>query len=210
MLEEEAGMGSSLAIGDVNGDGLDDLIAGAPAADSEVALAAGLVLIFEGDQVVYSEEASNADVILHGMTANGGFGAGLLVADFNGDGTDDIFSTAPSESYGAVRNGRSFLFKGGPVLGDTWSAAADVILTGRFRDFEHFGSGAGAVDRNGDGVLDLCVSALGGDTETPGAGSVHLFLGGGGLVDSDADTAELTIDGEEELDRFGGALSSGD
>ena len=210
LLDEEAAMGSSLSIGDVNNDGFDDLIAGAPAADSEVALAAGLVLVFAGDQVVYSEYASNADVILHGMTANGGFGAGLLTADFNGDGTSDIFVTAPSESYGAVRNGCAFLFNGGPVLGDSWAAAADVVLTGRFRDFEHFGSSAGAIDRNDDGVLDPCVGAFGGDMDAPGAGSVHLFLGGGELVDSDAEMADLSLDGEEELGRFGDALSTGD
>jgi hypothetical protein len=208
MLDQSSAMGSAIEVGDIDGDGYDDLVTSAPFADSEVAIGAGLCLVFRGDVVVFSENATSADIILHGMSAEGGFGECLLVEDLTGDGVDDIVATAASDSYGATRNGRAFLFEGGPTLGDTWAIAAGAIFTGRFREFEHFGVSAGALDLDGDGELDLCVSARGGEASSPGAGSVHVFLSGGGLLDRDADSDDLTLEGEQLLDRFGAGLSS--
>ena len=128
----------------------------------------------------------------------------------DGDGARDILTTAPGASYGAVGNGRAYLFHGGEDLVDAWGVAADVILDGRFRDYERFGVAVGSIDLAGDGVMDLSVGALGADLKAPGAGSVHIFHGGDELVDAGAGSDALTLEGEEALSRFGASISSGE
>ena len=81
----------SMNMGDLNGDGFDDLVIAEPEYDGD-GLQRGRVLIHYGSA---SGPALAADVTLAGETDDALFGHGLSVADFNGDGYADVAIGSP-------------------------------------------------------------------------------------------------------------------
>ena len=72
--------GQSVAVGDVNGDGVDDIVVGSPQTDQASGL--GLVYVFFGDSNIASGTAGN--VILVGPTLQGAFGTQIQVGRHDG------------------------------------------------------------------------------------------------------------------------------
>jgi hypothetical protein len=98
-------LGSSLAVGDFNGDGRGDLAIGAPGRND----GAGEVFIIHGSASGLSDNVQRwkQDFLLlsNKSEAGDGFGAALATGDFNGDGRADLAVGAPSESFAV--NGRA-------------------------------------------------------------------------------------------------------
>jgi hypothetical protein len=140
-------------VGDVNGDGVADLLVGT-AADA----GAGETSLFLGGAAM----DANADLTL---SESPGFGTSAAGAgDVNGDGYADIIIGSPSQSGG---NGQAFVYYGGASLDPT----ADLVLSGGTT----FGqSVAGAGDLNHDGYSDLIVGE-------PGSDRAVVFFGGPSL-----------------------------
>jgi hypothetical protein len=80
-------MGSSVACGDVTGDGNDDLVVGAPTGDD-----AGTIYLY-GDAT--SLPATPTTALTSGDPLRGRLGVAIAVTDFDGDGVADVFSGAP-------------------------------------------------------------------------------------------------------------------
>ena len=82
---------SSLAIGDLNGDGANELIVGSLQSDASGIRAAGAVFIMQGpiQAGVYDLESS-ADVVIEGDSPIDSLGSGVDVGDLNGDGLADL------------------------------------------------------------------------------------------------------------------------
>jgi Ca2+-binding RTX toxin-like protein len=164
-----AGHSSSYAIGragDINGDGIDDLILGAPGAD-------GTGSAF----VVYGVAGGLGDIDLASLTAAQGFRvlgasagdtAGVSVnsaGDINGDGFDDLVIGAPGVTangyYGA---GQAYLVYGGNDLANidlaTMTQDQGFRLTGTFYNDAIGRSVSSAGDINGDGIDDFAVAGV--------------------------------------------------
>ena len=88
----DSGFGGTLAVGDVNGDGLDDLITNSRYA-SGLALAAGEVYVIPGS-LSFNEAYTmpqRAALVFQGISEGAQVGSYLLDSgDMNGDGIDDI------------------------------------------------------------------------------------------------------------------------
>ena len=136
--------------GDLNRDGVEDLVLTAWGWDDE-SLDEGAVFVFFGPVTADTDTAA-ADVAILGDDAFDQAGSGLAAgADLTGDGIDDLLVPAP----GADRVG---LFEG-PLAAD-----ASLLLSDADRRFvgtlnDQFGASVCTADLNGDGSTDVVVGA---------------------------------------------------
>jgi glycosylphosphatidylinositol phospholipase D len=114
------GLGTSLACGDVNGDGIDDLVIGAPAAT-----AAGYAYVVYGGGALPSTIdltglTTTQGVRIPGLVNNTAFGVAAAVGDVNGDGTADFVVTAPGARSSSPNTGQGFVIFGSATLPGTF------------------------------------------------------------------------------------------
>ena len=180
-------LGTALAmIPDLNGDGVDDLAAGAP---YEVSQRGGVRLYYGGATM-----DNVADLTLTGASTSSRFGFALAgLGDINADGFGDLLVGAPIET---TNRGTAYVYLGGAAPDTT----ADHVLAGPSAA-AYFGTAvAGVGDLNGDGAPDFAVGAPG---DASGYGTVSLYEGGP-AVDA---VADLTFTGVSLSAGFGSALA---
>jgi hypothetical protein len=186
------------AAGDVNCDGWDDVIVGAPQYDHDE-IKEGAALVFYGA----TDGISTTYTILDSNQAEAEFGAAVSAAgDVNGDGCDDVIVGAPQADSVLEDVGAAYVFFGSPSGVQTTPSR---VIAGQSTGTQ-FGAAVGAAgDVNGDGYDDVIVGApyYIGDQNIEGA--VFVYLGSAsGLTTGAAWRGE----GDKNDTAFGFAVAS--
>ena len=175
------GAGASIAIGDLNGDGIDDLIVNSRSADvGDIDNAGETYVIFGPLETSEGEIKVLADVTLQGDTEKDRASeSSVAIGDLNGDGINELIVGAmQADASGNRAAGKVLIYKG-PVQAGTYNAAdgAQIVIEGE-KAIDNFGSGVGVGDLNGDGVTDLALAANFGDpNERENAGITYIMFG---------------------------------
>jgi hypothetical protein len=196
------------AAGDLNGDGVADLIVGS-LRDDDGGSNAGAAYLISG-LVATGAASMDADAVdfakLVGESANDLAGRGVYgLGDVDNDGFDDIGVTALNDDDGGIDAGAVYVLYG-PVAGTVGLASADAKLRGD-AGLDIFADLAPAGDVDGDGFADLLVGAQGSDLAGAGSGAVFLFSG---PVSTGAASAQgVALTGEAAGDEAGSSVGEG-
>ena len=191
--------GERIATGDVNGDGLNDVLVGEPEGDT--------AFLFFGKR---TGEGGGSSLAAMTITGDGGgrLGADLLLADLDNDGLDDVVIGEPR----AIGGGRVHVFlAAGGLSGLVETSEADAIIEAPLDGGGgSFGAALSSGRTDDDDFVDLIVGAPDARVDGVNVGAVwNLF--GDGLWESDRVVA---IDdawiGSDAGDQAGLALAVGD
>ncbi|KAB3547315.1 MAG: hypothetical protein C5617_004385, partial [ANME-2 cluster archaeon] len=152
--------GGAVACGDVNGDGVDDVIVGAPENyTSGVGMDTGVAYVYYGGATPSNQpNATIFNPIVTGQLG-GRFGHSLACGDLNDNGKTDLLVGVPTMPNSG---GAAFVYYGSisGVYSDPFHPPSfDVRLYNPYNSSEYFGISVASVDINGDDLSDILIGA---------------------------------------------------
>ncbi|MBN2445542.1 MAG: FG-GAP repeat protein [Phycisphaerae bacterium] len=227
-------LGSSMAAGDVNGDGVDDLLLCASSADFSGVVDRGVAYLIYGGATFFSSptrdlSASGSwDMRFIGPAAYGDMGGGsafggldahaATIGDINGDTLGDVILGVHLMDGGPSQAGRVYVVFGrnlpsGYTFNLALSSWYDVRVDGNGQ-YDNLGECVLTGDLTGDGIEELIIpSHYASQGLFTSEGAVHIFRGRAtwnqvySLVTT---TADIRLLGDQVYDELGSAAAVGD
>jgi hypothetical protein len=168
-----AGLGVSIASGDLTGDGRDDLVCGTEESVSGFS-AAGRVHVWRMEaNYATTHETFSSDA----PASYGRYGRTVLVRDMNNDGLNDVVVGVPGQTTSGLAWAGAVRVHFGAPQAQVQLPYRDLHLrSNQPAGYALFGAALAAGDFAGVGVPDLIVGEpLGASLSLPGSGKVHCF-----------------------------------
>ena len=171
--EEDGNLGYSVSdAGDINGDGIGDLVIGSPLGDPDGKINAGVTYVLFGSKERFDLTLNPSTLGTKGFVINGaqaGDQSGRSVSnigDINGDGVDDLAIGAPFSGINGDNSGAAYIIFGSKQSNYFSNPIELSVLGSKGLTIKGSNSGhnagwavSGAGDFNGDGINDLLIGA---------------------------------------------------
>ena len=205
-------------VGDIDGDGKNEIAAGAIRDPSGGDTKGAVNIMFMNDDGSGSIDSTVEinDLTTNGPTLNNGDRFGYSIAnigDLDGDGNGDLAVGAAYDDGGGINRGAVHIM----FMGSSGSVKSTVEINDStpngptLADEDYFGRSIESIgDLDGDGVNDLAVGA-GDPVDVDTKGSIHIiFMNANGSVKSTVEIDDSTANGPEltKGDRFGYSMTT--
>jgi hypothetical protein len=204
-------LGTQVDIGDINGDGIADLVLGEEYGSKGLFTSEGMIFVFWGRSSFPSSlSVSSANFTIKGAAAGDELGAAIALSDVNRDGIKDLAATAGG---GAGKVHGFFGKTSFPSVLDLASQSSDFLVQG-YNPENNIGRTLYQGDFNGDGCGDLMFSSR--DGERPGyntEGRAFLLLGKTSFpstISIENEEFDYIINGGMDYYQLGDTIASGD
>jgi len=212
-VERSAGENIDI-LGDMNGDGYDDILIGCYANRSTNFYGEAHIFFGSNKDLKRNINVTNSNITLKEQPDWDGTSMNVKgIGDVNGDGCDDILAGIPGDDTHGSGRGQSYLF-----FGKKSGWPSEMNLSDASASFygEHKNDGAGTNlagvgDVNNDTYDDFIIGARKNDDGGTDAGKVYLILGkaSGWTHDVSLSTANASFIGEAPSDYLGIKLTKG-
>jgi len=237
-IENELSGYSVSAAGDVNGDGIDDLIIGSSQADPNGFATGASYVVFGRNTAVNGNFASSIELssldgsdgfVLNGVSPADRSGRSVSAAgDINSDGVDDLIIGAIGVRTNGTNSGASYVVFGrNTAVNGKFSSSIELsaldgsdgfVLNGAAQYDQSGISVSAAGDINGDGIDDLIIGASRADRNGHISGATYVVFGKNTAINGDFDSSiELSsldgsdgyvLNGVSPADRSGRSVSA--